>query len=73
MGVPNENRPGNDIVKLVVQKSSQAQATDPETLRDEIIAYCQKNMAPYKVPKIVEFADQIPLTAVGKVDKKALR
>ena len=27
-------------------------------------------MAPYKVPKIIEFIDAIPLTAVGKVDKK---
>lgn len=73
VGVPNEKRPGNDIVKLVVQRASQAQEADPETLKDEIIGYCRKNMAPYKVPKIVEFVDQIPLTAVGKVDKKALR
>jgi long-chain acyl-CoA synthetase len=30
-------------------------------------------MSPYKVPKHVHFIDVIPLTPVGKIDKKALR
>ncbi|MBU3916271.1 hypothetical protein KKA14_12120 [bacterium] len=30
-------------------------------------------MAPYKVPKIINFVPEMPLTAVGKVDKKVLR
>lgn len=42
-------------------------------LKNNITAYCRENMAPYKVPKIMEFIDAIPLTAVGKVDKKSLR
>ena len=73
VGIPNKDRPGNDIVKLVVQRSAQAEDKDPEALKNEIIEYCKKNMAPYKVPKIIDFTDEIPLTAVGKVDKKQLR
>jgi len=73
VGIPNKKRPGNDIVKLVVQRSAQAEGKDPETFKNEISEYCKKNMAPYKIPKIIEFADEIPLTAVGKVDKKQLR
>jgi acyl-CoA synthetase (AMP-forming)/AMP-acid ligase II len=73
VGVPNKDRPGNDIVKLVVQKSAQASDKSPESLKNSIIEYCRENMAPYKVPKIIEFVDEIPLTAVGKVDKKLLR
>ena len=30
-------------------------------------------LAVYKVPKIIEFREELPLTLVGKVDKKALR
>ena len=73
VGIPNKDRPGNDIVKLVVQRSARAKEKDADTLKNEIIAHCKKNMAPYKVPKIVAFTDEIPLTAVGKVDKKQLR
>jgi len=73
VGIPNPDRPGNDIVKLVVQRAETAKDKDPEALKNEIIEYCKKNMAAYKIPKIVEFAEEIPLTAVGKVDKKQLR
>ena len=42
-------------------------------MQDAIMRYCRENMAPYKIPKTIEFVNDIPLTAVGKVDKKALR
>ena len=42
-------------------------------MESDILGFCRENMAPYKVPKIVQFVDAIPLTSVGKVDKKALR
>ena len=45
----------------------------PETLREQIIAFCRANMAPYKVPREIHFTPAIPLTSVGKIDKKALR
>jgi long-chain acyl-CoA synthetase len=53
--------------------SADAQNQDADTLKKNITTYCRENMAPYKVPKVIEFIDAIPLTAVGKVDKKALR
>ena len=73
VGLPNPDRPGSEIVKAVIQKPSGAGPVDLTALEADIRAYCKENMAPYKVPKIVEFVDEIPLTAVGKVDKKALR
>jgi len=33
----------------------------------------EENVAPYKVPKPVEYVGEMTLTSVGKVDKKALR
>ena len=44
-----------------------------EEVKEEIIAFSKERLAPYKVPKIVEFMDAIPLTSVGKVNKKSLR
>ncbi|MGB8646191.1 MAG: long-chain fatty acid--CoA ligase [Anaerolineae bacterium] len=40
---------------------------------DEIVEFCQKNLAPYKVPKFVEFRDVIPKTAAGKPLRRQLR
>ncbi len=40
---------------------------------EEIIQFCKERKGSIKAPKSVEFVDQIPLTSVGKHDKKALR
>ncbi len=73
IGVPNKDRPGSELVKAVIQLKSNEKSRDKTALEKEVIAHCRENLAPYKVPRIVEFVDAIPLTAVGKVDKKALR
>lgn len=72
VGKPDEARPGNDIARLFVQKKPGLPYTD-EQLRQEILAFCRSNLAPYKVPREIVFVDAIPLTSVGKIDKKALR
>jgi long-chain acyl-CoA synthetase len=73
IGVPNPDRPGTEIVKLVVQLSQAFQERNTEEIKGELLAFSRENLSPYKVPKIIEFTGEIPLTAVGKVDKKALR
>lgn len=72
VGAPDTKRPGNDIVHLFVQRSADSKGSDTDTearLRDWIRA----NMAPYKAPKFIHFLDEIPLTPVGKIDKKKMR
>lgn len=73
VGLPNPKRPGSELVKAVIQPAPQYKDRDAAELKDQIIDHCRRNLAPYKVPKIVEFVDEIPMTPVGKVDKKALR
>ena len=73
IGVSNPERPETEIVKLVVQKSAAYKDTPDDEVRQSILAFAKEKLSPYKVPKIVEFTDAIPLTAVGKVDKKVLR
>ncbi len=40
---------------------------------EEIIGYCKKNLADFKVPKYVEFRDDLPKTPTGKIMKQPLR
>jgi long-chain acyl-CoA synthetase len=72
VGAPDVKRPGNDIVHLFVQRSADSAGSDADAevrLRDWIRA----NMAPYKMPREIHFLDEIPLTPVGKIDKKKMR
>jgi len=73
IGIPNPKRPGSEIVKLALQPSQAFKERDKEELKANILAFARENFAPYKVPKIIDIVDSMPLTAVGKVDKKALR
>ena len=73
IGEPNPNRPGDQIVKAVVKLGEAYRNQDEEALKKKLDAFCREELSSYKVPRIYEFTDAIPLTAVGKVDKKALR
>lgn len=73
IGKPDPKRPGSEIVKVVIQRAAEARGKDEKALKNDITAYCREHMSPYKVPKIIEFIEEMPLTTVGKVDKKMLR
>ena len=72
IGAPDARRPGNDIVHLFVQRAAGSEGDDAQVMH-RILDYFRANMAPYKVPKHVHFVEAIPLTPVGKIDKKKLR
>lgn len=71
VGIPDPNRPGSEIVKLFVLLKEGYKSCD-ET-KSDIINFAKRNLAKYKVPKNIEIIDEMPLTSVGKVDKKVLR
>jgi long-chain acyl-CoA synthetase len=73
IGVPNPKRPGSELVKLVAQVDQAYRDANEEHIKEEILLFARENLSPYKVPKIIEFTKKLPLTPVGKVDKKALR
>jgi acyl-CoA synthetase (AMP-forming)/AMP-acid ligase II len=73
IGTKNPDRPETEVVKLVVQKSLEYKDKPDNTIREEILALAKERLSPYKIPKIIEFVNEIPLTHVGKVNKKALR
>ncbi len=73
VGEPNPERPGSEIVKAIIQLQEAGKGMDEAVIKEKILAHCKENLAPYKVPKIVSFVTEMPLTAIGKVDKKVLR
>lgn len=73
IGVADEVRPGNDIVNVFIELTEDFKQADQADLEAQLVAFCRENMSPYKVPKKVHFIDAIPLTAIGKLDKKVLR
>src|SRR3990167_191007 len=72
VGRPDTQRVGNDVVQVYIQCRPGTLLSEAEQ-REAVVDYCRANMAPYKVPKEIFFVDAIPLTSVGKIDKKALR
>lgn len=46
---------------------------NPALSRQDIIDYCSRGLAPYKVPRLVEFRDSLPRSNVGKVLRRELR
>ena len=65
-GVPVGTERGERVKAYVVLKPGET-ATE-----QEIIDYCRENLAPYKVPKFVEFRSELPKTMVGKILRRVL-
>ena len=66
IGVPDERR-GETVKAFVVLKEGQT-ATE-----EEIIAFCKERMAAYRVPRLVEFRQDLPKSIIGKVLRRELR
>jgi len=74
IGVPNPERPGSELVKaLVTIRPDYKAGGDKEAIKADILKMAKDKLAPYEVPKQIEIREELPLTAVGKVDKKVLR
>jgi long-chain acyl-CoA synthetase len=66
VGVPDEYR--GETVKAFVSLKSGESVTG-----EELIAFCKQRMAAYKYPRQIEFVDELPKTASGKVLRRELR
>jgi long-chain acyl-CoA synthetase len=71
IGLIDPDRPGSEIVKAVVQLKEGIQPT--EQVKDDLKKYAAEHLSKYENPKVWEFKESLPLTAVGKVLKRSLR
>lgn len=65
VGVTDEES-GERVKAFIVKR-------DPSLTAEQIIAYCREHLTAYKIPKIIEFADELPKTNVGKILRRALK
>jgi len=65
VGVPDEVC-GEKVKIFVVLK-------DENVTEDELVVHCREHLTNYKVPKLVEFKDDLPKTNVGKILRRELR
>jgi len=70
-GFPDPNRPGSERVMAAVVLKPGIEKSDEE--KEKILAYLRDTVAPYKVPKVLNFYDTLPTSAVGKVLKRELK
>jgi len=65
IGIPDEK--SGEVVKIFVVKK------DKSLDKDELIQHCRENLTGYKVPKHIEFKDDLPKSNVGKILRRQLR
>ena len=63
---------GETVKAVVVLKNGHGFGTDSEA-QEDITSFCRQNLAAYKVPRILEFRDQLPVSAAGKVLRRVIR
>ena len=71
VGIQNPDRPGTEIVASAVILKPGIEKSDAEKTR--ITEYLKGKVAAYKVPRRIEFFDQLPTSAVGKILKREVR
>ena len=65
VGVPNGA--SGEAVKIFVVKK------DPSLTEDALVVFCRRHLTGYKVPKLVEFREELPKSNVGKILRRELR
>jgi long-chain acyl-CoA synthetase len=65
IGVQDEKQ--GEAIKVFVVKN------DPSMNEEQVMSYCRQHLTGYKVPKYIEFRDDLPKTNVGKILRRELR
>ncbi len=65
LGAPDEH--SGEAVKIFVVRK------DPKLTAEALIAHCREGLTGYKVPRFVEFRDELPKSNVGKILRRVLR
>jgi acyl-CoA synthetase (AMP-forming)/AMP-acid ligase II len=65
VGVPDEKQ--GEAIKVFIVKN------DPTLTEEDILSHCRTNLTGYKVPRYLEFRDELPKSNVGKILRRELR
>jgi len=70
VGIPDGT--GDEIIKAYCVLKKRVRRSE-EIIKKEILEYCRKKLAFYKIPKELFLCKELPKTTLGKVSKKELR
>ena len=62
----DDEKSGEVVAVFVVKK-------DPALTKEQVIAFCKKELTGYKIPRAIYFRDELPKTNVGKILRRELR
>lgn len=65
IGIPDEKQ--GEAIKVFVVKN------DPTLTEETVANHCRENLTGYKMPKYIEFRDELPKSNVGKILRRELR
>lgn len=71
VGLPDPERPGSERVGIAVVLRPGIEKSEGK--KEDIIKFLRDNVAPYKVPKVIEFMDELPTSGVGKILKREIK
>lgn len=70
IGVPDPDRPGSERVKIYIESAPEHEG---DLTADDIREHLDGNVPQQALPEEVEFIEEMPLTDIGKTDKKTLK
>jgi long-chain acyl-CoA synthetase len=65
--VSSPDERSGEVVRVVIVKG------DPALTKEKVLEHCKANLTGYKLPKIIEFWDDLPKTNVGKILRRSVR
>jgi crotonobetaine/carnitine-CoA ligase len=68
VGVPDKEGLWGERIEAFVVRSAQAEFSE-----EELIAWVQKHLADFKVPKAIHFVEALPKNSLGKIQRQALK
>jgi long-chain acyl-CoA synthetase len=71
IGLPDPERPGSERVACAIVLNPGVEKSEAQ--KQKIVQYLKENVAPYKIPKLIEFMDQLPTSGVGKILKREIK
>jgi long-chain acyl-CoA synthetase len=71
IGMPDPERPGSERVGCAVVLHEGIEKSEAQ--KEKLRAYLKAEVAPYKVPRVIEFMDELPVSGVGKILKRELK
>ncbi|HMB19507.1 MAG TPA: AMP-binding protein, partial [Spirochaetota bacterium] len=71
VGIPDPERPGSERVGCAIVLKPGIKGDNEEM--NKIMQYLRDSVAPYKVPKVIKFVDELPTSGVGKILKREVK